>query len=481
MHDAPSGTAAPAPSRARGRTLRPPAIAPRLIPLAILTLSACVSYRPDPLVPAEILRELELRAAQDLTAVHPGPWRSEWFPLEADVVFDDGLDLAEASTLALCYAPTVRDARAAARIAGAQVLQAGVLENPQLSLGPRISLQDSQWIFPASVTWELPLWGVAAARRERAAALADQRVLQVVEAELEALSETRRAFLRLSRLQRQRATLDDLARSQADLLRWVGDLQAAGQLDAVSVYLARSEHDETRLALEDVLAEIRRTRSDLSALMGLLPDAPVELRLDADFAVPDLAATDRQALMDLPGLRAAEAAYRLAEASLRLEVRKQYPAIAFGPTFEDDRGEPTLGPQLDLDLPLFDRNRGNIATAEEARDRAREAYREALLAAIHREARARDDLLTASRRFEIHRTGAMQDAESAAASLQSRLRIGRVNVVEVLAAQRAIARARTRAHELEEELAAARLRAALTGGLALQPSIARNDSPQDQP
>jgi hypothetical protein len=80
-------------------------------------------------------------------------------------------------------------------------------------------------------------------------------------------------------------------------------------------------------------------------------------------------------------------------------------------------------------------------------------------------------LESAERLLQIHREGAMAAADEAGRALEVRRRAGRAEVVEVLAAQRAIAEARARQLELEERAKIARLGAALAGGLALdQPS-----------
>ncbi|MCC6672631.1 MAG: TolC family protein [Planctomycetes bacterium] len=432
------------------------------------SLCACVGYAPEPLEPHEALRLLAARAHDDVRFDRPGPWSTDWFPLQAEVRIADGLTLGEANALALFSSPAVRAARAEARVAGAQVLQAGLLANPELFLGPRISTQDSELIFPASLSWELPLWGKRAAESDGAAARSTESQMRVIEVELETLLQVRTAFLRLDRLLREEAVLAAVSASGTQIVEWVEGLARSGEVDAVSAYLARTERDEASAALEGVRAEAARSRRALLALLGLLPDAPVTFTVDTTSYLPELPDPDRDALLSLPSLRAAEAAYAAAEAALRLEIGKQYPGIRFGPEFENDRGDASIGLGLGITLPVFDRNRGAIAAAQESRVRAREGYVARLLEASHAEATARADLATAERLLRIHTGGALRNAEEATRALDIRLRTGRADVVEILAAQRAIARARTRMLELEEQAAAARLRAAVTGGLTLR-------------
>lgn len=434
---------------------------------AALAVPACVSYAPEPLEPGVELARLLERPQQDLRVEPAGPWQAEWFPLTAEVHVDDGVSLAEANALALFYSPEIRRARAEASIAGALVLQAGVLSNPELFLGPRISTEDSSLIFPAGIGWDLPVWGEESAERAVAETKLGEELLAVVEIELRTLEQVRAHFLRLDRLQGQERVLEAAAASSRQIVAWIEALAEAGESDSVAVFLGRSERDAAAAALEQLRAEARQVHRRLLALLGLLPEARVRFAAAAAVAsLPALPGPDREALLAVPALRAAEAGYATAEARLKHEIAKQYPAIQFGPQLEDDAGNLSIGVGLQFDLPLFDRNRGGIAAAAEARQQARERYREALLRSAHDEAEARDALAAAESLLQVHRDGALRDAEDARESLDVRLRTGSAEVLEVLAAQGAIAGARARALELEEQIAVARLRAAVAGGFA---------------
>ena len=112
--------------------------------IVLVALPSCVSYSPDPLTPTDELSVLNARATKSIRVDHRGPGLASWFPLTAQVRLADGLTLGEANALALFYSPAILKARAEARVAGAQVLQAGVLANPALFLGPRLSSGDSK-------------------------------------------------------------------------------------------------------------------------------------------------------------------------------------------------------------------------------------------------------------------------------------------------------------------------------------------------
>lgn len=442
---------------------------------ALIVLGGCITYTPEPLIPAAEVRQLLVRG-ETVVAQNPGPWRKEWFPLDSEVRLADGMALGEACALALFCSPALLSARAEAKVAGAQVLQAGLLSNPELFLGPRISTEDSALIFPVAISWELPLWGTGTAERDAADAVHAERRLRTLELELATLAQVREYYIRLARLQQEEAMLATLAAANDRIVAWVEGLQRAGGVDAVSLFLTRTEREEGSTALERVRTEAKDLRRELCLLIGLLPSAAVQPVLDATSTVlPELPATDMGALLGRPAMKAAEAAYAAAEATLRREVSKQYPHVRIGPEFESDRGDPTVGIGLGISLPLFDRNKGGIAAAEAARAAAREQYRNAVLLAAHAEAKAREELEAAGHLLTAHTQGAFREADQAGQALAVRLEAGHVEVLEVLSAQRAIARVRARTFELHERVLIARLRAAVAGGLAWERPVARTN------
>ena len=463
------------------RAADPPAVSMRscrrrarsAVACTLVFVSGCVSYSPAPIEPFRELAQLEARASesQGLDVVPPG--RAEWFPLRANVDLADGLDLGEANALALFHAPDIRAARSVERVSAAQLLQAGLLSNPELFFGPRVSTASGEWISPAGLSWELPLWGKRVAAQE----LADRRLsaarVRALDVELRVLTDVRSAFVRIARLTKSLEVIEAQSVASERVLAWVATLQHAGEVDAVTGYLARLEHDEARASLASTRHELASTTRGLLETVGILPGGELSLRLDPDpRLLPELPALDRTRLFVHPAMEAALAEYEAAEAALRLEVAEQYPAIRVGPELEDDRGDATLGIGVGIELPLFDRNRGGIIEAEELRDASRERYRTLLLRATHAEAQARAEWTVAERTLGDWRSGALASAERVRESLEVRFQSGESNVLEVLAALRALTTARLRELELESQSAVARFRAAVAGGAALgEPSL----------
>ncbi|MFP6633511.1 MAG: TolC family protein [Planctomycetota bacterium] len=445
--------------------------------LACLSLlCGCASYSPQPIDPFHEIDQLEQRATESrqLDVVPPG--KQEWLPLRASIDLTDGLDLAEANALALFYGPRIRAARSSERVAGAQLLRAGLLSNPELFLGPRVSTSGSDVIFPAGLSWELPLWG----KREAEKGLADHRLsvaqLRVVSTELRVLTEVRSAFIRIAGLHQALRALEAQLDGSERVLQWVAALQQTGEVDAVTAYLARLEQDEARAALATTRLELESTTLKLLENIGVPPTSKLSITLDPDpRSMPELPSLSRRGLMRHPEIRTALSEYEAAEATLKLEVARQYPAIRIGPEFEADGGDASVGAGVGIELPLFDRNRGGVAEAEQRREAARDKLASSLLQLSHVEAQARAEWVANERMLNDYRAGALKNAQGARRSLELRLQAGQSNVLEVLAALRALTSARVRELELERESTLARLRAAVAGGAVLKDPT-HNDS-----
>lgn len=456
----------------KGSTARQAPTLPRFVRTSLVAgltlLCGCASYSPQPIDPFNEIRQLEQRTAQlqELDVSPPG--NQQWLPLKARVDFTDGLDLPEANALALFYSPKIRAARSAQRVSGAQLLRAGLLSNPELFLGPRISTKSSDLIFPAGLSWELPLWGRLGAEKDLAERQLSAAQIRVAAAELSVLSEVRTVFIRISGLNQALEALEAQLAGSERILQWVAALGQAGEVDAVTVYLATLEQDETRAALATMRLHLESKTRKLQEILGILPTGKLSLVLEPDPAsLPDLPSPSRVRLLLHPEIRIAVHDYESAEAALKLEIARQYPAIRIGPEFENDNGAASVGAGVGIDLPLFDRNRGGIAEARQRREAARQRLDDSLLRLSHAAAQARAEWKANERILSDYRGGALKNSEAARKSLNLRLQAGQSNVLEVLAGLRALTGARVRELELERESAIARLQAAVAGGAVL--------------
>ena len=458
------------PTRPRGHV--PAVPLPRIVYYILcvpLLLGACASYEEQPLDLFAELDRLEHRLGESPEPMGDAPpltVGSIWVPLEGDIDSTDGLNIAEANALTLFYAPEIRAARHVERVRDAEQLGAGLLANPELFVGPRFSTGGEGAIVPAGVSWELPLWGARAAERDLARHRWTAAEARVLAAELRSLVRVRRLFIRLAAARKLVAVLESQVAVSARVAEWGRALQEAGDVDSIDGYLTQLDHAEGTAALLDATLKVQVARGELLKEIGLLPTADVVFVFDPDpTLLPALPPSERERVLKHPTISAVALEYNAAEAELALEVARQYPRIRLGPEFEDDDGRTSIGFGLGVELPLFDRNQGDVRAAEERRVAARQRVLHALIELLHEEAEARATAASLQSALETYRGGALGDADNARSALERRLNAGEAGVLEVLTTLRTLTRARLREVEYIAEVADARLRAAAAGGL----------------
>lgn len=214
---------------------------------------------------------------------------------------------------------------------------------------------------------------------------------------------------------------------------------ARGATDRRDVLQARqAELDATREALQ---AEAGQARAELAlaAAAGLAPEtlaalplAPADDELDAP--LPSADALQRTALQNRLDLRSALARYAAAEATLRLEIARQWPELVLKPGYAWDQGENRWSLGLALSLPPGGRNQAAIAQAEAQRELEGRRCLALQAESIARLAQARQAAATAQRL-----SLAAQDRASLAADRQARtarrLAAGDADRPELLAAE----------------------------------------------
>lgn len=444
--------------------------------LAAVTLAGvvgCRTYEPLPLDPIEEWQALLVRQDERSSSVLLGssqrPGNIEWFPLAREVDSSDGLDLGEANRLAWYHNAEVLRAREQTRVEIGKLHRAGLLDNPELFLGPRISTKSNDVIFPASLSWKLPLWGLRDAEKEHAWAGLRVARLALHHAEIEALVAVRELYLELHRVDAELEILQAIEGTSTRVADWARTLASAGEVDAGTAWLSSWERSQLAALNIEKTSERRRLESELLQTVGLLPTDGVRIDTAGITTAAELADAELEVMLRHPHLRAAATEYELSEAALRLEIARQYPTVTLGPEFEDDDGDSSIGIGLGLELPLFDRNRGNIVAAEARRDAARKHFQAVLVDLSHESARARAEAETSRELLRALRNDAVGEATAALEALRARLELGESTVLEVLTTQRALVDARFREIRLETQIAQAVFTAAVAGGWAFDP------------
>ena len=341
----------------------------RLLP-AILAVAGCESYRASPL-PAQ-----PRLATSVADLLHQGP-------------LPPRLGVADIAMLAAANNPGLRAERDRSGLAEAQVLQAGILPNPQLSpfYQPNLTAPAATTIaWGASLSQDVKALVTIGARKASARAAARSVAADVLWQEWQVIGNARLLAVDLMAAEQQRALLTQAQTLLADMDRGAASALASGTIaltDTAPLLVARNDLTVQLAALD---RQSQRWHQQLAALIGLAPDAGLPLAERPGLAPPDAAGV-RQMLPDLPRHRpdlvALQLGYQAQEETVRGAILAQFPALVVGLTGgRDNTNDYYLGPQVTFDLPVFDRNQGGIAIARATRQRLGDEYAVRLAAAV---------------------------------------------------------------------------------------------------
>ena len=376
---------------------------------AALLLAGCASYSPLPLPPAAQLAPSvdRLAHAEPLPA---GP-----------------LSVAQVTALAVQNNPDLRAVRAQHGVAQAQLIQAGVLPNPQLSLAvlPLLAGVGTTTAWNAALSFNFGALVTYRTRQEAAQKAAQQVDADILWREWQLAGQAR--LLAVDLIEGQRSL--ELLTQARDLLAERGQrletALGAGNLTLADAapYLAARQLAQTQL--NDLQRRLLAQRHQLNALLGLAPEAVVPLATSAD--LPPLApAAIEQDLPNLPlrrpDLVALQLGYAAQDARLRTALLAQFPNLTLGLSGGSDNANVRNGgPTASLGLPVFDRNQGGVAVEQATRAQLHEEYAARLAAAVG-EVRARLSEIAATERQLQQARADLPVAEQRAAHAQAALR-----------------------------------------------------------
>lgn len=348
--------------------------------IAVTALAGCVNYAPRPLDARAELTALASRSLPDVVTERGGD-PMPGIPIAA---FDlsDGVNEGEAVAVALTLNPDLQVARASIGESEALLVSARVLPNPELGVGFQQGFNGTPgFVLDADLLFELLKPGERSARVGAAAARAEASRAAVLAQEYHLATDVRRQVLTVLVAERQLALLDDeasLRKRAEELVRQRKEVGEGNELEVSAATLDAAEVERDRRLAR---AELERARLELRQLMGLPPTVSVPLTDSGKplavmmFNEPSNSELQDRMLAGRLDLRVKEAEYHAAEEDLRLAVARQYPRLKIGPSFEHDGvSDNYVGVGATLELPIFDRNQGGIASAAAARDRLHAQY-----------------------------------------------------------------------------------------------------------
>lgn len=353
--------------------------------LLTLGLAGCVSYTPAPKPLSKIADQFTGRtvswtaAAQTCKQLAPtalcDPARPDRLLLFAMVIENN---------------PDVAAARAHLHSVEAAALAARTPAEPTLTLSTeyaKASSDPSPWLFGAALDVPLDTGGRRAARIASANLAVEAARYDLVEAIWTARMGLVRALNDIATATDQLALANQLAALQERRMQAMIHRVDAGETSRADLERARSDLADARRR-EAVATAMREAAKVQTAKALGLPAANLPEGLfgggSEDINASSVVPTEHQrteALLARADLLKAMVAYDQAEADLRGEIAKQFPAISIGPGFTWERGLVKLPFNVGLVLPPLDLNRRNIRAVEARRSEAGAALEAAYAAA----------------------------------------------------------------------------------------------------
>jgi outer membrane protein TolC len=290
------------------------------------------------------------------------------------------LSVWDVAALAVRNDPDLRAARLQHGVAQAQLLQSGLLPDPQFNgaILPLVAGVGTTYAWTAGLSQDVKALVTLSDRRRGARYGAGQVDAQILWQEWQVAGQARLLAVDLIEGDRSVAVLNETYDLLEARSRRLQQALAQGNMtltsaapDLVALQSARAQVD----ALEQ--HQLAR-RHQLNALMGLLPDADLPLAPTADLPAfhADRTLADIAGLpLRRPDLIALRLGYKAQDARVRTAILSQFPALSLGLAGGSDNSNVrNLGPQVSATLPIFDRNRGGVAIENATRDQLRAEY-----------------------------------------------------------------------------------------------------------
>lgn len=280
--------------------------------------------------------------------------------------------LDDAATLALVGNRRLNAMRLKAKGADAVALQSGWWEDPEIDfdisriIGPAENPFEGGGAFAVTV----PLSGVPRLERKKAKAEAKSHRAHILAAEKLVAAEARKTALLLHFIAERKRIISEFA-NDASISKALADIE---KLFLAHEYpftdfnaTKRRKHERDHMLMELEAAKIESER-ELRILTGLLPSANITVAIEPA-AEPERApdAPGAEDLAEHVAVKAALADLNVTEIELKKEIRKQYPNLKIGPGFGVEDGNEKVGAVAGMSIPLWNKNRRDIAQAETER------------------------------------------------------------------------------------------------------------------
>lgn len=292
----------------------------------------------------------------------------------------DGLNLAEAEAVAMVYNPDLRQARLELGVTRATAAFAGLWQDPVLGVDLERIISGTNganpWIAGSTLGITLPISGRLGLEKKRAGAEVAAELERLAAKEWATRSALRELWIEWSAARVREELANETASHLSEIATLAQEQEKAGSITRVEASFFQVELLGRRADIMFAQGRVAELQLQLRAMLGLSP-------VGGEAMVPSLTFTPRvtdglgveeaaRTSIDVnnPELRAVRAAYEVAEQSLRVEIRSQYPDLTIGPGYGTDQGDNRVLLSLSMPVGLWNRNQRGVAEAIAQRDAA---------------------------------------------------------------------------------------------------------------
>jgi outer membrane protein TolC len=342
-------------------------------------LSGCTSYHPMPLssegsktMPPDYA-EIRIQAKQ---ISHP-------ILKPIDFNEKDGLSPDEAAIMAVLVNPKLKAARDKKQIVVAQLLKAGLLPNPRLSYDMEFptggETTGTVTGFGAGLSWDISSLAAHGAKIDVARSDVNSVSLDIAWQEWQVAEAAKLHMFRLVVADKQLEVLEDALAGQKEYHKLIERGFNLGEKTSIQLSDANLAVRKAELAVLTARQAWQKERLALNQTLGLSPSGMVNLQQNIVVPYFENPPSQQQFLDPIESRRldllALKAGYQSQEANVRATVKSQFPAISIGPLVgRDTENVDTAGFGLNIDLPFFNRNQGNIAVDRATRKQLFDEY-----------------------------------------------------------------------------------------------------------
>ncbi|BCG62598.1 MAG: outer membrane protein, heavy metal efflux system [Methyloprofundus sp.] len=442
-----------------------------LLIVLIFMLSSCAKYQAQPLTEEKIQQPLQTLDIEELTIQA----KAIKHPLLQSVNFDltDGLSPDEAAIIAVLRNPKLRAIRDQHGISNAQLLQAGLLPNPQISYtfsapsgGTDAGMNNA---FGVGLSWQVTSLIWQASKIVGAEKQQQSVDLHIAWQEWQIVQAAKLAAYQLIIYSRQHALLTEMAQrlqENSERLQQAAKLGLVTELERVAAVSAKNLLDIRLLALEQ---QQKQQQQRLNRALGFKPYEMVRLEQAIQLASTINLPTYKQLISNIEDQRldllALQQGYESQEEKVHIAVLQQFPKISIGLNHAlDNSNLYTMGFGVSMTLPIFDRNQGHIALQRATRAQLFDQYKNRLFQA---RADIAELLVTISSTTQQIQSVAyaIPDLEKLVKAYQIAIETGQVDVLNYYVAWNSLTKKKVKLLSLKLQLIQARIALEIASGL----------------